>query len=87
MLVFQLLYGPHWRAGVTVRALKDGVKAQQAIETPLDHHYAQCYGRRQCYSEIDDISLKRPRMMRRLMWWRAEQPVVNGKSIVVVQGS
>lgn len=77
---------------MTVRALRDGVSRQQEVEqrkhkTLAYHHYIQCHGPQQRCMEIDDISLKCPRMMGCLMWWRAEQSVVNGKSIVVVQGS
>ncbi len=92
VLVLQLLQGPHWRAGVTVRAPRDGVRRQQEVEqrkhkTLSYHHYIQCHGRQQARMEIDDISLKLLRMMGCLMWWRTEQSVVNCKSIVVVQGS
>ena len=77
---------------MTVRAPRDGVRRQQEVEqrkqeTLSDHHYIQCHGPGQCYMEIDVASLKRPRMMGSLMWWRAEQSVVNGESIVVVQDS
>lgn len=46
VLVLQLLRGPHWRAGVTVRAPRDGVRRQQEVEqrkqeTLSDHHYIQ----------------------------------------------
>lgn len=92
VLVLQLLSGPQWRAGVTVRALRDGVKRQQEVKqrkqkTLSSQHYIQCHGPKQRYMEIDGMSLKCPRMIGCLMWWRAEQFVVSGKSIVVVQGS